>query len=311
MACFKEMASEKGLVSDIQRFSIHDGPGIRTLVFMKGCPLGCLWCSNPESQNRTMEIAFVESNCIGCGKCYEVCGLDAIDEHTFEIDRGICDNCGKCVEVCPGNAKKMIGRWYCVPELIREVERDRIFYRNSGGGVTVSGGEPSLQHKFVSSFLKKCQELNLDTAVETCGYAKWEHLRPIIGYSNLVFFDIKHMNAEIHKRLTGRGNQLILENARKASLISPITIRIPVIPGYNDSVENIEATAEFARKLKNLNKIELLPYHSLGEHKYTWLGKQYQGKGISFEEGLDFLKYKESIESYGCKVEVQSSIYVE
>ena len=305
------ISNEKGLISDIQKFSTHDGPGIRTLVFMKGCPIRCLWCSNPETQNHHEEIVFFQKNCIGCGECAEICPLGAIETETFKLDWDICDNCGKCAEICPVNSKKLIGKWYTVSELIKEVEADRIFYRNSDGGVTVSGGEPALQYKFVSSFLKKCQGLNLNTAIETCGYAKWEHLEAIVKYSDLVFFDIKHMDSEIHKNLTGKSNKLILKNAKTVSSIAPVTIRFPIIPGYNDTKKNLEATVSFVKTLKKVEKIELLPYHSLGEYKYKSLGKRYRLRNISLEEGKDIFKHKKLISSYGCKVEIIHSWYTQ
>ncbi len=301
----------KGLISDIQKFSIHDGPGIRTLIFMKGCPIRCLWCSNPESQNYHEEMAFIHNNCTLCGECAEICPLGAIERDTFEIDRDICDNCGKCAEICPANAKKLIGKWYTIDELIKRVEEDRIFYRNSDGGVTISGGEPALQYSFVSSFLKECQGINISTAIETCGYAKWEHLEAIVKYSDLVFFDIKHMDPEIHKKLTGKSNKLILHNAIKTSSIALTIIRIPIIPGYNDSKENIAATVRFVQKLKKFDKIELLPYHSLGANKYEWLGKIYELSDLSFRAESNFPKLKEMVNSLGCKIEIMTSWYTE
>ena len=301
----------RGLISDIQKFSIHDGPGIRTLVFMKGCPIRCLWCSNPESQVRHREIAFIEKNCIHCGECEKICQLEAIDPETFEIDRDICDNCGKCAEICPANAKKIIGKWYTIDELIEEVEQDRIFYKNTNGGVTVSGGEPIQQYKFVSRFLKRCQELNINTAIETCGYGKWEHLEKIVKYSNTIFIDIKHMDPKIHKKLTGKSNKLILQNIKKTSEIAPVIIRIPIIPGYNDSKRNISDTVLFAQELEKFNKIELLPYHSLGAYKYKWLGKRYRLNDLTYQTKKYIPVIREMIKSYDCKIEIMSNWYVE
>jgi pyruvate formate lyase activating enzyme len=299
----------KGLISDIQKFSLHDGPGIRTLIFMKGCPIKCLWCSNPETQRHHEEITFLQNHCMGCGDCVSICPVAAIDPGTFEINRDRCDNCGKCGDVCPANAKNRVGRWVTVDELIKKVESDRIFYRNSGGGVTVSGGEPSFQYGFVSRFLKACQEININTAIETCGYAKWEHVEAIVRFSDLVFFDIKHMDAGIHRELTGKSNTLILQNIVNTTAIAPVTIRIPVIPGYNDSKENITETVNFVRRLKNITKIELLPYHSLGAVKYEGLGRIYP-LGRDAIAGAGHLSgLKQMIDGFDCPIEIVESWY--
>jgi len=254
-------------------------------------------------------VAFLQNNCILCGECARVCPLGAIKSGTFEIDRDICDNCGKCAEICPVSAKKLIGKWYTVYELVKKVEEDRIFYRNSNGGVTVSGGEPSFQYGFISSFLEECRAVNISTAIETCGYAKWENFKAIVKFSDLVFFDIKHMDSAIHKKLTGKSNKLILQNLKNASSIAPVIIRIPIIPGYNDSKENITDTARFVRKLKKFKRIELLPYHSLGVNKYKWTGKTYEPGDLSSLEGSNLQKLKEILNGPGCKVEIMDNWY--
>lgn len=275
--------ADKGLIFNIQRFSIHDGIGIRTLIFMKGCPLKCLWCSNPESQNAKKEILFFPEKCIGCGRCFTTCASKAVDSAAFAIDRRKCRGCGVCADICAAEAKKVVGELKSVDDILSEIERDRIFYRNSNGGVTIGGGEPLAQAGFVHNLLKRCKEKNLHTAIETCGFAKWEDICDIFPFIDQVFYDLKHLDDERHKAITGVSNQLILENAKKmAALGNHITFRIPLIPNYNDSIENISKTGEFVKQLMTQNhsiKMELLEYHGLGENKYNGLDRAYALSG--------------------------------
>ena len=274
----------KGLVFNIQRYSIHDGGGIRTLVFLKGCPLRCLWCCNPESQKSEPELGFIESRCVGssaCGApCVPICPLKAIhlDGHGKPaIDRKICDACGKCAEACGKDALKVVGREMTVDEVMAEVEKDRAFYRRSGGGMTVGGGEPLAQYKFAAELLKAAQEAYLHTALETCGHAPWSHLEAVVGHVDLLQFDLKHMNPAKHQELTGQANEVILGNLRRVlSVKAPqdVIIRIPVVPGCNDSLEEIRETARFVAGL-GLKQIELVPYHRLGLSKYAQYGMVY------------------------------------
>ncbi len=267
---------KKGIVFDIQKFSIHDGAGIRTLVFMKGCPLRCYWCSNPESQKFNPEIAFIKNNCIKCGYCYSECEQGAIDSKNYDINRDLCISCGKCTKRCPANAKRVVGYSITVKELFQEIDKDRIFYRNSEGGVTVGGGEPTAQPEFVSEFLKMCRDNNLNTTIETCGYAKWGDVESIIEHVDSAFFDIKCMDTKKHKLLTGVENSIILDNIKKAAKKIPITIRTPIIPGFNDDEKNLIEIINFSSELEKVQEIEFLMYHSLGVYKYDWLGLQYQ-----------------------------------
>jgi len=270
----------RGLIFNIQRYSIHDGPGIRTLVFMKGCPLRCLWCDNPEGQLMRPEVLFSEVRCIKCWKCVDICPVNAIvkRENTIEINRKICINCGKCAEVCYAEAIRLAGKWVTVEEVLKEIIKDIIFYEVSQGGVTVGGGEPTMQPEFTTQLLKACKEHGINTAIETCGYTKWENFQKMLKYLDLIFYDIKHMDSKKHQLLTGKPNELILENLEKLSRETvPIIVRIPLVPGCNDQKENIKSTAKFLSKLGgNIVRVEILPYHRLGITKYKQLGREYQ-----------------------------------
>ncbi len=236
-------ADMTGTVFNTQKFSIHDGTGIRTLIFMKGCPLRCIWCSNPESQRTGPEVMFVRSKCTGCGKCAALCREAAVDDVTFDIDRSRCVKCGLCTSKCYAGAKKMTGRQVTVREMMELIEKDRIFYTNSGGGVTVGGGEPAMQHGFVEELLKACRESHIHTAIETCGYGRWQDICGMFDNADQIFFDLKAIDPELHRRLTGVSNELILHNAEQAAVRGKdVIFRIPLIPGCNDSLTNIEET---------------------------------------------------------------------
>lgn len=268
----------RGTVFNIQKMSIHDGPGIRTTVFFKGCPLNCLWCSNPESQRQALEIACFENRCIKCGYCAQVCPKQIIEKGgAFEItDRSQCDLCMTCVDECCTNAKKLIGQEYDEEELYQEILKDKPFYDSSGGGVTFSGGEPFMQSEFLIRLLKRCREGGVHTAIETTGLTDTETFLKALPYLDLIHYDVKHMDDDEHRRVTGVSNKKILENL---SVIGKqhrnIIVRIPVIPGINDSVENIRETAAYAADA-GAAAIELLPYHNLGEVKYGQLGRSYE-----------------------------------
>lgn len=276
----------KGLIFDVQKFAIHDGGGIRTNVFLKGCPLQCLWCSNPESLASKPEITFVTNNCIGCGKCLEVCPAGAIRQgetagEDIIIDRERCTLCGQCAKHCYAGAINIIGRYVSVPELMQIIERDRKFYEQSGGGVTFSGGEPTAQPEFLKAALAEIQKRGIHTAIETSSLLPWDIYASILEHVDLVLTDIKHMDDAEHKRLTGVSNQLILDNIRKISKLGiPVKIRLPLIPGINDSDRNLEATAEFVEQLSNVQSLDILPYHRLGEMKYRQLDLSYPLKGV-------------------------------
>ena len=273
----------KGVIFDIQRFCTHDGPGLRTTVFMKGCPLRCLWCDNPESQIMTLEVMYFEDKCTNCGLCLERCPTRAIKmvNEKVKIDRLLCDACGECISVCAPGALKVTGEYMSVSEVVEAVERDYPFYRRSGGGVTLSGGEPLMQPKFAQSILRECQTLGTHTVIETMGYQEWDVLSKVLPFINLVIYDIKHMDSQKHRAFTGVPNKLLLENVIKISRMNiPVLIRIPIIPGYNDSRDNIEATLEFARGIDTLIGVEPLAYHPIGAIKYERLGREYKLKDL-------------------------------
>lgn len=274
----------KGSFFNIQKCSIHDGPGIRTTIFLKGCLLKCKWCANPESQNFKPEIMLFPKKCIGCGACKGICSVGAIRTEASELytDREACIQCGKCAEICYAGARSMVGEEISAEELFKEVQKDIAFYGNSQGGVTVSGGEPLLQPEFLHEFFGICRRHNISTAMETCAYARYENFHILKTDLDLIYIDIKHMNRERHKALTGVDNLLILENIRKINSWNiPIIIRTPVIPGLNDTLENIKEIAIFCEDMKNVKQYELLAYHRLGINKYRSLGRPYELEEIS------------------------------
>jgi len=305
----REAQGERGLVFSIQRYSTEDGPGIRTTVFMKGCPLRCLWCHNPEGQELYPQIAFNDSRCIGCKACVDACPQGAI---TFTVDgpwtdKGKCQNCGKCAEVCPTGARELIGKYMTAEEAFSEVERDILFYRNSGGGVTVGGGEPMMQPRFLVEFLKKCHEKGIHTALDTSGHAKWKTIGEALMYVDLVLYDIKQIDPAKHADYTGVSNELILENARRISDKGiPIIIRIPVISGYTDAEENIRYIMEFVSILESVTTVDLLPFHRLGEPKYKKLDRNYEFKGTQPPNDEHIQKLKQIVESFGLQARVGS-----
>lgn len=289
----KETGNQTGTVFNIQKFSIHDGPGIRTTVFMKGCPLKCKWCSNPESINPDPEIMACDRKCMHCGKCKEVCPEDAIIaiEGTERIDFSKCNYCMECVKVCHSKALEPTGRYMSVNEVLEEVAKDSIFYRNSGGGVTLSGGEPLFQSRFTGDLLKRCKEKGFHIALDTTGYAPWKVMDDVLQYVDLILYDIKHMDDRSHIEGTGVSNTKILENLEKTASRVKTWIRFPVIPGFNDSPKNVEEVAFLASTL-GVEKVSLLPYHEWGKHKYESLGKSYlfPFHGEISEERLEEIK---------------------
>jgi pyruvate formate lyase activating enzyme len=273
--------NQNALVTNIQGYSIHDGPGIRTVVFLKGCGLECRWCSNPECISRDPEVGLVKNLCTLCGKCADVCPAGALvyeEEKLPVIDRVLCTGCGICSSACTYGALVLYGRSMSAAEIFDAVSRDKMFYDASGGGVTVSGGEALLHPRLVRDLFEKCRRAGIHTCIETSGYAAGPALEQVIPYTDYILYDLKLIDPETHRRYTGKPNGLILSNAKIAAASGVETLfRMPLVPGVNDSPRNIGETADFLRGLgKNALRIELMPYHRLGIGKYGSLGRPYR-----------------------------------
>ncbi|BDF57830.1 glycyl-radical enzyme activating protein [Christensenellaceae bacterium] len=266
----------EALIFNTQGYSIHDGGGIRTILFFKGCPLACAWCSNPESQKFEPEFEFNETDCMGCGLCVSECPTQVRKAPGINVSG--CNGCYTCVDVCPTAALKLNGKKYTVEGALKLALKDKEFYNQSGGGVTFSGGEALCHAEFISELTDALHKENVNVALETCGALPWEKIEKAIGKIDTVLYDVKHMDSALHKKYTGMGNELILENARKIAAVKggKMIIRIPLIGGVNADTENIRKTGEFAKEI-GVREIHLLPYHRFGEPKYKKLGKQYGG----------------------------------
>ncbi len=264
-----------GIVFDIMKYSVHDGPGIRTTVFLKGCPLSCHWCHNPESRRPGRQVMFYAERCIGCGECAGVCANGVLLPVSDE-NQGQCAGCGRCAAVCHSGAREMAGREIPAVELIREIEQDVIFYDQSGGGVTFSGGEPLMQADFLKTLLAGCRNREIHTAVDTSGFTPREQLMDISGLTDLFLFDLKMMDEKRHRHYTGVSNRVILDNLRElASRHNNIVIRIPILPGINDDDDNVNAAGRFITTLPGVRRVHILPYHRAGAEKYRRLGQTY------------------------------------
>ncbi len=300
----------KGLVSDIQRFSIHDGPGIRTIVFLKGCPLQCIWCSNPETQRYTKEVMYSKELCLQCQRCVDSCSQNAIRENessSKRIDRTLCLGCGECVEVCPSKALLLKGRWMTVSEVVDEVIKDIPFYQSSGGGITVSGGEPFFQPEFLRDLVKKCKDNNLHTAIETTGFCRWEEIRKSIDYIDLFLFDIKIIDINKHLQATACPNDIIIDNLKRiVELKKNIIIRVPLIPKYTATESNLNDIGRLAQKL-GIKQIHILPYHRFGESKYEKINREYSLKGWDELKSNEIDASKELLERFDIEVNIGGS----
>ncbi len=289
------MDSLSGTIFDIKKYAIHDGPGIRTTVFFQGCPLSCLWCHNPESQSRRPVLLYRANRCVLCGTCVETCpqngiklspsptGLGVMGNGRVAItDRTKCDVCGECAEVCYHGAREVSGKEMTVAEIMAEIERDVPFYDQSGGGVTFSGGEPLGQHKFLVELLRECKVREIHTVVDTSGFATWDVVDRIRENVDLFLYDLKMIDDERHRRYTGTSNKLILSNLQRlAESGAQIEIRIPLIPGVNDDVENLERSAAVIAGLPNITGVKLMGYHNIAAAKYESLGTVYPLHGTA------------------------------
>jgi pyruvate formate lyase activating enzyme len=296
MVFFGGMTMQSAIITNIQNFSIHDGPGIRTAIFFKGCPLSCQWCANPECLSGKPQMGFIENLCADCGKCLDVCTNNAIrrTEGEHRIDYSRCRSCGNCRDQCYYGALVRYGESMTLAEVWDAVRRDKMFYDESGGGVTVSGGEPLLQPAFIRELFELCRRERINTCIETCGYVEPEALLEVIPVTDHFLFDLKHMDSEAHRKHTGQSNRKILKNAALlAEHRANVLFRQPLIPGVNNSMENIEATARFLTSLgRSAARLEIMPFHRMGQSKYRALHILYtmEGLGAADDEQVETVR---------------------
>jgi pyruvate formate lyase activating enzyme len=275
----KDLVNGNGIIFDIKKYAIHDGPGIRTTIFFKGCPLDCWWCHNPEGLAMSAQGIYRKDRCIGCGECINVCpeGAIALSSSGVITDQSKCVHCGICAETCPAEARELIGKVVTVDHVVGEIKKDILFYDESGGGVTFSGGEPLMQPDFLLGLLDACGELDIHRTVDTTGYADAQLLLRVAERTELFLYDLKHMDSEKHKKYTGVPNEQILSNLELlAKHGAKINIRIPIIPGINTDDENIDRTGSFVSSLPGVHDISILLYHSAADGKYRKLGMEYR-----------------------------------
>jgi pyruvate formate lyase activating enzyme len=295
-------------VSNIQRFSVHDGPGIRTVVFLLGCPLRCKWCQNPETFNAKPRLMMNYDKCVGCGACVQVCPRKAIsfgESGRIITDYDKCDGCWLCVNECYYQARQLTGKPYTVEEVFLEVKKDEVFYRDTGGGVTLSGGEPLLQPEFCFELFQESGKYSIETAVETCGYTDWKNFERILPVTNLFLYDMKLLDGNKHKKWTGVDNELILKNAKKlVKAGKKLIVRIPLIPGVNDDREEFGSIVRFVKELGSVDSIHITPFHQIGSSKYEMMGVEYALKGLNEENACNIEHCKQIAVDMGFKVSI-------
>ncbi len=295
-------------VFDIERYAVEDGPGIRTVVFFKGCNLHCTWCQNPESHGMKPQVMYYRDQCASCGKCVIACPVGAVRDSPpdgFLTDHARCTLCGACVDACFYSARKIVGRQMTVGAIMDEILKDRAFYESSAGGVTFSGGEPLLQAEAVLELAKRCRAESIHTALETAGFIRWEHIERLLPWLDLLYFDFKHIDSETHHRLTGVPNELILENIRKAAeAFENLVVRIPVVPSVNADMETLSRMFSFLVDQTRVRTVELLPFHRLGGGKYAGLGMEYAFETVANLSKEDCLPFAEAGRRLGLAVGV-------
>jgi pyruvate formate lyase activating enzyme len=300
------MSNIHGLVFDIKRFAVHDGPGIRTTVFLKGCPLSCWWCHNPEGLSNKQEIIYYDYKCMACKKCIEICSQNALKKVNNKLYRNfeICTNCGNCVKICPTASHQIIGQKITPEIILKEIEKDHLFFKSSSGGVTFSGGEPLLQYTFLNETLKKCKKKGIHTAVDTSGYSSIDAFNKIMKNTDLFLYDLKIIDDQIHKKYTGISNKNILKNLENLHKNKKdIILRFTIINGITNTEENLRDIKNFVSKLNRINEIDLLPFHKVSE-KYKRVGKEYKLKNVQPPTKNEIEKIKELFEQEGLNVRI-------